>query len=109
MNIKKLDKSEWAKADGTFLQGYLGPYSRTEIESKLGVPDFIDEDAGKVPIEWTRIINGEVVTLYCWKRSLPHPDQPIEWNVGGHSREALGLMRQALQGVCLAWVREVPQ
>ena len=53
----------------------------------------------KVTIEWKlRFPNGAIATIYDWKGYgyQPAGDEEYEWKIGGHSSQAVGLVKDAL-------------
>jgi len=66
-----------------------------ELVERLGPPLPATAD-GKVQAEWTLedTVTGEVATIYDWHSGSV--EQAHEWNIGGHNRNAINLVRQTL-------------
>lgn len=107
MNVKPLQFTVGrANIDDTHLRGHLRvPFSR--LVEVFGEPESFPDP--KVSFFWRIEFGGQVVaTIYDWKISsrwapgYPTPDQLRasdfdRWNVGGNSRYALSLVREALR------------
>ena len=78
--------------NGTSLQGYVSS-NYQELVDALGEPDEFDGD--KTNVEWVRLIDGVLVTIYDWKLDEVPIDQ-YDWHVGGHSPEAVELVQSVL-------------
>lgn len=84
---------------GTSLMGYTET-TRAELVRAFGEP--IEYGLGdKVTIEWgLEFPDGIIATIYDWKRyeqGAPALDESYTYHVGGHSKEALVLVDQALR------------
>lgn len=98
MNYFKRDES--ADIGGTSLKGHILARYR-DLENLFGTPDLDDEY--KVSGCWAFTNDGNIVTLYDWKRtslydeSLPsvsefrNSTQPTVFNVGGRDNETVRL------------------
>ena len=93
------------KTAGTHLQGKLQmPYS--EIVQAFGEPHYKWQPTdleNKIDVEWSfEFEDGTIATLYNWKNGYAYNgsdglplDHIGEWNVGGHSVEAVHRMAGA--------------
>ena len=85
-------------AAGTSLRGYITA-SREDLTKVFGAPvDYPLDD--KVTTEWTiQFDNGEVATIYDWKRyekGRPEFNELFEWNIGGSSFDVVSLIKDAI-------------
>ena len=90
--MNKYNIQPGADVNMTCLQGYVDVgYDR--LVAVFGQPNLGEFD--KVTCEWAVTINGVVATIYNWKTSLD-PRLETDWHVGGHTDEALRLVKAAL-------------
>ena len=84
---------------GTFYVGELNT-TRARISKVFGEPIEYGE-GDKVTLEWGIVFeDGTIATIYDWKRyeqGAPALDESYTYHVGGHSKEALVLVDQALK------------
>lgn len=68
-----------------------------ELIEKLG-PPLPGSPDGKVRAQWTieDTVTGEVATIYDWSYLIGYVEQLHDWNIGGHNRNAITLVRQVL-------------
>jgi hypothetical protein len=84
--------------NGTHLQGYLD-ISYEDLVNTFGEPGL---GFDKTDWEWAiRFANDEVATIYNWKNGPNYgvhgpPEDIWEWNVGGHVRGVVELVKAAL-------------
>ena len=89
-------KAGWSDAhEGTGLQGYIETNYEDIVEA-YGPPTAFDID-GKVQIEWELLLDGEPVTIYDWKTSMP-VQQVQRWNVGGKKKDAVFMAWAGIKG-----------
>lgn len=70
-----------------------------ELRYILGEPDWDSNDgADKVNMEWYRQMpDGNVFTVYDYKEyRVLHPNEQVEWHIGGHDRFSTHLAKQLL-------------
>jgi len=70
-----------------------------ELRHILGEPDWDSNDgADKVNLEWYRQTpDGNIFTVYDYKEyRVLHPNEQIEWHIGGHDRFTTHLAKQLL-------------
>lgn len=84
---------------GTWLQGYTTTTLEQLIET-FGEPQrYSQED--KITVNWSMIFeDGTIATIYDWKRyelGTPQLTEVMEYNIGGTTREAVALVREALK------------
>lgn len=97
MEIKLLTDDQWQMTSGTSLVGYVHG-TRRELEKVFGVPGEFGE-GDKVTTEWMFTIDGEVGTIYDWKRyedGAPEIDEPYDWHIGGHGKRIAELVLDAM-------------
>lgn len=81
--------------DGTHLQGYIRTTLDNLIET-LGVPKSRRDYENKVTVEWSlELSDGTIIIIYDWKQ-VSTPRGLYNWNVGGHSPQALTLLGEIL-------------
>lgn len=84
---------------GTWLQGYVTT-TLDQLIKTFGEPQrYIGED--KVTVNWSMVFeDGTIATIYDWKRyemGTPQLTEVMEYNIGGTTREAVTLVREALR------------
>jgi len=91
--IERVD-GQWAKIDGTYLQGHLHNTSYDEIVAILGEPT-TRPIGDKVDADWAFEVDGIVVTIHNWKDGQNYngpTSPPVEqlrlWSIGGHNAKA---------------------
>ena len=70
-----------------------------ELRHVLGEPTFETNDgADKVNMEWCMQMNdGNMFTVYDYKEyHVLHPNEQVEWHIGGHDRFSTHLAKQLL-------------
>jgi len=91
----KLDNSI---GNGTSLKGYVTTTLGKLIDT-FGEPEYYGE-GDKVTVDFSILFdNGVVATIYDWKRyemGTPALDEVFQYNIGGHSLQAVILVKQAL-------------
>ena len=91
----KLDSSLGA---GTSLRGYVTTTLGKLIDT-FGQPEYYGE-GDKVTVDFSILFDdGTVATIYDWKRyemGTPALDEVFQYNIGGHSLQAVILVKQAL-------------
>jgi hypothetical protein len=91
----KLDRSV---VDGTSLKGYVTTTLGKLIDT-FGEPEYYGE-GDKVTVNFSILFdNGVVAKIYDWKRyemGTPALDEVFQYNIGGHSLQAVILVKQAL-------------
>lgn len=88
-----------SNATGSSLVGYLENVTRSELEQTFGTPWEYEPDHGdgKITTEWIITIDGELATIYDWKRSeAPDYNERITWHVGGFSRSVWGYINSII-------------
>ena len=89
-----------ASIDGTSLVGYIEAkyYKLVEL---FGEPE--GSDGYKTDAEWSGTLDGVVFTIYNWKDGKNYcgaqgqrTEDITQWNVGGHSSEALRKVKEFL-------------
>ena len=99
MEIKNFGTGNWDVANGTSLMGYVHGVTRQDLEKVFGSPMEYGE-GDKVTTEWIFSIDGEIGTLYDWKRyeyGAPEMDEPYDWHVGGKTTAVVKLVTDALR------------
>lgn len=99
INQLRINSGDWGLVNGTHLQGYIYRTTREELEKVFGSPEEFGE-GDKVTTEWAFTIDGEVGTIYDWKRyemGVPLMEERIDWNVGGHKADILELVLNAIK------------
>lgn len=83
---------------GTSLRGYVTTTLGKLIDT-FGQPEYYGE-GDKVTVDFSILFDdGTVATIYDWKRyemGTPALDEVFQYNIGGHSLEAVILVKQAL-------------
>ena len=91
----KLDSSV---SSGTSLKGYVTTTLAKLIDT-FGQPEYYGE-GDKVTVDFSILFDdGTVATIYDWKRyemGTPALDEVFQYNIGGHSLQAVILVKQAL-------------
>ena len=88
--------SQWAKTNGTHLQGYLN-ITYQELELTLGKPmPGCDKSLAEWTIEGNIRGNWTVATIYDWKNYGGQVDRITDWHIGGHNADALELIKRAI-------------
>ena len=88
---------------GTSLQGYVTT-TQLDLIDTFGEPIRCEADHDKVTLEWviyfeTDDMKDQVATIYDWKRyedGTPGLDEIYEYHIGGHSREVVSLVKEAI-------------
>ena len=91
------------KVDGTSLKGHITT-TFNKLVAAFGEPciHLAPSQYEKVTIEWKlRFADGTIATVYDWKSygKQRAADEKCEWNIGGYSSQAVGLVRDALMAV----------
>jgi hypothetical protein len=103
MNNKNTTKVNTSDIDtnGTSLIGYVTA-TYNQLKAILGEAQ-CDCGFDKVETNWDLDINGTVVTIYDWKQSCGgqshYPDMEYHWHLGGHTPEALDVIKELLTGL----------
>ena len=100
-NLTAKPNMDWAVADGTCLQGYIGADYNILCEI-LGAHGKGDEY--KVDAEWVlRFSDGTIATIYNYKDGKNYCGEDgldvediCEWHVGGRSKRAVELVEKLL-------------
>jgi hypothetical protein len=98
MIINKISFDDSHRTNGTSLKGYIPGTTREQLEKVFGSPEEYGE-GDKVTTEWMFTIDGEVGTIYDWKRyedGAPEFDERYDWHVGGHGEGIVKLVLDAL-------------
>ena len=84
---------------GTWLQGYVTTTLARLIEV-FGEPQRGGGE-DKVTVNWSMVFeDGTIATIYDWKRyelGTPGLTEVMEYNIGGTTREAVSLVKDALK------------
>ena len=92
--------------NGTSFQGLIDGIPFYELSNKFGLPHHNGWTEDKVQAQWTIEFTvpcedeGErkvVATIYDWKNG-ENPLYITEWHIGGHSTEAVDLVKQMRAG-----------
>jgi len=82
-----------ANVNGTSLQGYVTAYYH-ELVELFGQPE---GPSDKVTAEWClEFEDGTVATIYDWKE-YETPMGRYQWHIGGHSKEAVWAVMDAMK------------
>lgn len=88
------------ETSGTSLMGYLRA-TREELTKVFGEPTYTYEEGDKVTVEWVLVFsNGEVATIYDWKRydlGTPELNEVYNWHIGGNTQFAVDLVHSAME------------
>jgi hypothetical protein len=94
-----ITKASRSEASGASLKGYIQASLEQLYDAFDDAHFFRPSSLEKVQIEWIlKFEDGTIATIYDWKKGgkIPYSDEVVEWNIGGHSSEAVTLVRQAL-------------
>ena len=80
---------------GTSFHGVYLKCSLKKLMRALGEP--IDRFCHKINYEWRGTTDdGQIFTVYDWKSPRPQMNRPVEWNIGGHNKEATERAREEI-------------
>lgn len=94
-----IEKAKSSEVNGTSLKGYIKATLEQLYDAFDDAHIFRPNSLEKVQIEWRlKFEDGTIATIYDWKKNgyIPYSDELVEWNIGGHTSEAVNLVRQAL-------------
>ena len=94
-----IEKAKSSEVNGTSLKGYVKATLEQLYDAFDDAHYFRPSKNEKVQISWSlKFEDGTIATIYDWKRDgyIPFSDEEVEWHIGGHTSEAVALVRQAL-------------